>query len=561
MISHQLFTMLKMSHFGGRYCAPSIRRVMKQTLVVYTYAACLASVCTWNVWGIPFKGGLYQGYACVAKVYDDPSTIFFWLGFWPLCVVIPMVYVISCIVRIYRGGMLPPEGQRSTLYMYFSLIFVFVFMWLPFIVITFVWGPAYQGVDSTWVVWFGAQFAHLQGLATVWTILFKKDVRSSFLGTISCGKITRSRSGGTSNTGRSTDRTGNVSGSIQLHSTASQQSRTVSAGYTRTLGLESINEIFGSASHVEPRRPGRDDKANIIADKDRAFNVCEKMMLSSFEDDVDPELRGFQDLLAEDNEVNDPDAGDDEDTFSDNVVTPLQVERDEAASSCSGDGGASVSSSVDAFVVNELSMIADCLSTEMQLTYEYAVIGVEGDDIIQIHVDEKERESIPVSSGHPDSSADTLAENDIDMNVECLPSDIQRIVYEEAASLGIGGEYIAQLLASINDDESRVAGTHSSDLFTGNGPKVVADCPSSGLQLKAQEDASALQVGKEILKNDDEKHCSVSVSSDETFLNMIANITNVPTAFQQMMFEDAIASNATDRSELINEEEMGISRV
>ena len=148
----------------------------------------MASLGTWKAFGLPFKAGIYQGYACLIKDYDDASTIFFWLGFLPLCVLIPLVYVLSCIIRIVRGGMLPPPGQRTTLWMYFSLIFVFVFMWLPFIIITFVYGPASPTDDSTWVLWTGAQFSHFQGLATVWTILFKKDIRAAFCGTVTCGR-------------------------------------------------------------------------------------------------------------------------------------------------------------------------------------------------------------------------------------------------------------------------------------------------------------------------------------------------------------------------------------
>ena len=125
------------SHFISllsRYNAPTIAHVAKQTLIVYGYAACLASLGTWKAFGLPFKAGVYQGYACLIKDYDDASTIFFWLGFLPLCVLIPLVYVLSCIIRIVREGegMLPPPGDlRTSLWMYFSLIFVFVFMWLP----------------------------------------------------------------------------------------------------------------------------------------------------------------------------------------------------------------------------------------------------------------------------------------------------------------------------------------------------------------------------------------------------------------------------------------------
>ena len=53
---------------------------------------------------------------------------------------------------------------------------------------------------------------------------------------------------------------------------------------------------------------------------------------------------------------------------------------------------------------------------------------------------------------------------------------------------------------------------------------------------------------------DDEKHCSDTFFSDDTLLNMIANISNFPTTSQQMLFEEAAALQI-DCSELLNEEE------
>mmetsp|Transcript_3957 Transcript_3957/g.5771 ORF Transcript_3957/g.5771 Transcript_3957/m.5771 type:complete len:699 (+) Transcript_3957:190-2286(+) len=571
VISNQLFTMLKVAHSHGRYAPPTIRHVGKQTLIVYTYAALLASVCTWNVFGIPYKGGIYQGYACLVKDYDDPSTIFFWLGFLPLCVFIPMAYVIYCIVRVFRNGMLPPPGQRSTLYMYFSLIFVFVFMWLPFILITFAWGPARPGVDSTWVLWIGAQFSHLQGLATVWTILFKVDIRSAFVGTISCGKLkleqisntaarSRSRSSGTG-----TERTRNISGSIQLLSVVSQPSRTGSTEDRRPSGLESINEILGSVSHVEPREP-RDprgeDKAN-IADKEQGLFASEKKLGSSLEDNND--------------------GSEEEDTFRDNGPLTLQVHRYETSSDeemgMANPAGSSSSSSssrrsssssrpsivsVESSIENDL-MIADLLPvpTEMQrMVYEDAVtLGVEGNELIRIPADEEMGVIAPVCSGEGSSSPIVSSENYVNTIVDCIPSDMQRIMYEDAVSLGIGGEDIVQLLSSVNDHENRLAGASSRDTFIENGPKVIADSPPSAIQLKAHEDSRGLQWGKESTHSSlDSDDCSASVCSDDYFLKMFAKIPDYPTPSQQMLFEDAAALQI-DCSELINEEEPRNSRL
>lgn len=544
VISHQLFTMLKVSHTSGGYQAPTIRHVGKQTLIVYTYAALLASVCTWNVFGVPYKGGIYQGYACLVKDYDDPSTIFFWLGFLPLCVFIPMIYVISCIVRVYRGGMMPPPGQRSTLYMYFSLIFVFVFMWLPFILITFVWGPASPGVDSTWVLWIGAQFSHLQGLASVWTILLKLDIRSAFIGTISCGKMkleprpnpqARSRSsGGTSNTGRST-RTRNITGSIQLQSMVSVPSRTESPENRPAANLDSINEILGT--HVEPREPPRDPggEDKNAADKEDGLYASEKRL-----DEVASSNLGPLALQVQQHET----SSDEEMGMANPAGSSSSSSRPSITSSV-GSSRQSIASSVASFLENDLSMIADCLPIpqEMQrMVFEDAVtLGVGGDELIKIPADEEEG-AIPVSSGDAAVSRKTFGDDEFNM--------MQRVMYEDAVTLGIGGEGIVHLHSSANDDEKRIVGTPSRDSFIENGPHVIADSPPSSIQVDAPEVSRGLQWGEE------SSHSSLgSVSPDDFFLDMIAKIPDVPTPSQQMLFEGAGVLQI-DCSVLLNEEEL-----
>lgn len=130
--------MLETSHYRGRYNPPTRKRVFIEAMCVYAYAAVLASLATWHyIPGLPFRGSIYQGFACFPKDYDSASTIFFWLGFVPLMLLIPLFYVLWCIIRIYKGGMIPPEGQRRTLGVYLSLIFIFVVMWLPFIIVAF----------------------------------------------------------------------------------------------------------------------------------------------------------------------------------------------------------------------------------------------------------------------------------------------------------------------------------------------------------------------------------------------------------------------------------------
>lgn len=87
--------------------------------------------------------------------------------------------------------MLPPVGRRRNLAIYFfRLVFVYVFMWLPAVVISFIWGT-YSYSDgserNTWIYAAGATWSHLQGLVSVIVSLTKPDIKKAFLGTITCG--------------------------------------------------------------------------------------------------------------------------------------------------------------------------------------------------------------------------------------------------------------------------------------------------------------------------------------------------------------------------------------
>ena len=76
-------------------------------------------------------------------------------------------------------------GRRRNLALYFfRLIFVFVFMWLPFIVITFVVNPAIPGPQNPWLLWTGAAWSHLQGLVSVLVSCTKEDIEDCLVGTI-----------------------------------------------------------------------------------------------------------------------------------------------------------------------------------------------------------------------------------------------------------------------------------------------------------------------------------------------------------------------------------------
>lgn len=158
---------------------------------MYLYAAVLASIGAFNVSFLPLETGVYSGFACFPKTYNVSSEIFFWLFFLPAFLLIPLCYVMWCLFMIFRKSMLPPVGRRRNLAIYFfRLVFVYVFMWLPAVVISFIWGT-YSYSDgserNTWIYAAGATWSHLQGLVSVIVSLTKPDIKKAFLGTITCG--------------------------------------------------------------------------------------------------------------------------------------------------------------------------------------------------------------------------------------------------------------------------------------------------------------------------------------------------------------------------------------
>mmetsp|Transcript_6836 Transcript_6836/g.14835 ORF Transcript_6836/g.14835 Transcript_6836/m.14835 type:complete len:339 (+) Transcript_6836:88-1104(+) len=187
-IAHEIHKMLRISHFRGRYNPPARKRVAKEAMRVYTYAAFLASVATWNIPGVPFKSGSYRGFVCFPKDYDMASALFFWLVFSPAYMLLPMGYVAWSAIDIIWRGMIPPAGCRKTLAIFFSrIVLIFVVMWLPNFTISFIAVPALPGVSSPWINWWSCVIAHLQGLVNVIFCATKPDIKECLLDTITLG--------------------------------------------------------------------------------------------------------------------------------------------------------------------------------------------------------------------------------------------------------------------------------------------------------------------------------------------------------------------------------------
>jgi hypothetical protein len=131
LIANQIHTLLKVSNRCGRYVPPTRRKIALQSRCAYAWAAFIAilGILPESV-GIPIMTVPFYGLGCVAVSYDRASNLFFWLFFYPAFAAIPMLYLIYVTVDIWRKKLLPREGRRREISLYYVRILVAVYvMW------------------------------------------------------------------------------------------------------------------------------------------------------------------------------------------------------------------------------------------------------------------------------------------------------------------------------------------------------------------------------------------------------------------------------------------------
>jgi hypothetical protein len=182
-IMRELYRMLRSGERIRRYNPPSRKYVTAQALAVYLCMGCL------GVWGLieapswPFYSETRSGLACLPVVRDKESTIVFWLVFLPLFAGIPTLYIIFLSIEIWRRKLLPRNGRRRLLVVYFArLILVFYIMWLPTLFTLFILSQ-YMSPTANYV---GGLWSHLQGAVSAAVSLLKPDVYSAVRSFVTC---------------------------------------------------------------------------------------------------------------------------------------------------------------------------------------------------------------------------------------------------------------------------------------------------------------------------------------------------------------------------------------
>mmetsp|Transcript_35972 Transcript_35972/g.86605 ORF Transcript_35972/g.86605 Transcript_35972/m.86605 type:complete len:442 (-) Transcript_35972:171-1496(-) len=186
IVAWEIYTLLRSSHIRKKYKPPTKKDVTVRSLTVYLYAVVLGTLCFYS--GDIFQIGLHSGFYCFPQPTDSRSDLFYWLVFIPLAVGIPYIYVFWVLFDVTcRSKLLPPAGKRRELSIYFFRIaFVFLFMWLPVLVVDFM----LRGISSPWAVWSAAAWSHLQGLVSACLACLKPDVGQAvktFLWNVFCG--------------------------------------------------------------------------------------------------------------------------------------------------------------------------------------------------------------------------------------------------------------------------------------------------------------------------------------------------------------------------------------
>lgn len=130
IIAYQLHRLLWTSQRGARYLPPTNRQIAFHAFCAYAFAAFIAVLGILPIYDIPVQTTLFYGLGCVASSYDTMSSIFFWLFYYPAFALVPMLYLLYVTVDIYRNNLLPREGRRRQLSLYYVRMLVAVYvMW------------------------------------------------------------------------------------------------------------------------------------------------------------------------------------------------------------------------------------------------------------------------------------------------------------------------------------------------------------------------------------------------------------------------------------------------
>mmetsp|Transcript_2943 Transcript_2943/g.4985 ORF Transcript_2943/g.4985 Transcript_2943/m.4985 type:complete len:522 (-) Transcript_2943:87-1652(-) len=184
IILYQIHKMLSSARRCIRYKNPTTKQVCMQSGAVLLWASFLG---IWAIlptsWNIPLRTYPQQGYACVPIEYNFPSSLFYFLVFFPCLSGIPLLYTTYIIFQIWHKSLLPKKGQRRIFAVYMMRIIVTMyFWWLPSIMFKY-FIPSLVG---PWGKVFFSIWMHLQGIVSAGLMLGKPDINTAVKNLVTC---------------------------------------------------------------------------------------------------------------------------------------------------------------------------------------------------------------------------------------------------------------------------------------------------------------------------------------------------------------------------------------
>lgn len=202
IIAWEIHRLLNAAHKQRPYVPTKSRAAARRSIAIYIFSLLVASLGLWKPWtidtplenAIPHRINTNQGFVCVPMPYDQKSTLFFFLAFYPLFNGIPLLYAIGVALDICLRRKLPTQGAKRELAVYFfRILVVFLVMWLPTIVVFYL-----LHMQNPWLTVLASAWSHSQGAVSAAATLLKPDIYQAFTevcaNIIRCGHC-RSRSG------------------------------------------------------------------------------------------------------------------------------------------------------------------------------------------------------------------------------------------------------------------------------------------------------------------------------------------------------------------------------
>jgi len=104
---------------------------------------------------------------------DEKSLAFLCGVFGPCCFTLPFLYICYTVINILWKELLPPKAKRKRLLIFFGLILVYFFIWIPSIFLTYMLGYWL----NSWSTCLGAVGGISQGFISAAVCLLKEDIR------------------------------------------------------------------------------------------------------------------------------------------------------------------------------------------------------------------------------------------------------------------------------------------------------------------------------------------------------------------------------------------------